>query len=251
MLTLCSVMAFIACGPAEAGPTAPPTDAPAPLGTTSPAPAPLGKTPPAPDATPAETPAGIPETTTLKTLTTLTTPPASKRKAAPRTRQGSLTKEDPPPKGQSENQQQGRPYTWQDGDRTITALLQEDLTVDGNGRITEREPTGQGSESGIGQRDENEDPAAPVFRSNSGSLMTLPGGVMLALDETWTKEQTDAFFQRNSIETSRVSRLDYLANGFFIETGPGFPSLNLANSLAQQDSVIASSPNWSQEVSTK
>ena len=74
--------------------------------------------------------------------------------------------------------------------------------------------------------------------------MTLPGGVMLALDESWTRAQNDAFFNHNSIEPSRVSELDYLTNGFFIDTEPGFPSLQLANSLASQEGVEAASPNW-------
>ena len=49
----------------------------------------------------------------------------------------------------------------------------------------------------------------------------------------------------------RVSELDYVANGFFIETGPGFPSLDLANALAVQDGVEISSPNWGREATPK
>ena len=84
----------------------------------------------------------------------------------------------------------------------------------------------------------------PVFRSQSGSLMTLPGGVLLALDETWSEAETDAFFENNGIDRDRVSELDYVANGFFVETEPGFPSLDLANALAEQDGVWVASPNW-------
>ena len=49
----------------------------------------------------------------------------------------------------------------------------------------------------------------------------------------------------------RVSELDYVANGFFVETEPGFPSLDLANALAVQDGVEVSSPNWAREVTPK
>ena len=35
----------------------------------------------------------------------------------------------------------------------------------------------------------------------------------------------------------RVSELDYVASGFFVETEPGFPSLDLANAQAAQDGV--------------
>ena len=49
----------------------------------------------------------------------------------------------------------------------------------------------------------------------------------------------------------RVSELDYVTNGFFVETEPGFPSLDLANALAAQDGVETSSPNWGREVTPK
>ena len=140
---------------------------------------------------------------------------------------------------------QGQPYTWQDGDRTLTVLLQDDLTVTQDGDVAPREnvrpdlkrPARAGKPPASGQ-------AQPVFRSQSGTLMTLPGGVLLALDETWEQPATDAFFENNGIDRDRVSELDYLANGFFVETEPGFPSLELANALAEQDGVRVSSPNW-------
>ena len=78
--------------------------------------------------------------------------------------------------------------------------------------------------------------------------MTLPGGVLLAFDKTWSRAETDAFFQRNAIEPDRVSEMAYIANGFFVETEPGFPSLDLANSLAALDGVRASIPNWRQDL---
>ena len=81
--------------------------------------------------------------------------------------------------------------------------------------------------------------------------MTLPGGVLLVLDAEWTSSQTNAFFSRNAIKLDRVSDLGFLPNGFFVETEPGFPSLTLANSLATQDGVEVSSPNWWTETTTK
>ena len=41
-----------------------------------------------------------------------------------------------------------------------------------------------------------------------------------------------------------MSSLDYLTNGFFVETDPGFASLDLAKALAGQVGVELSSPNW-------
>ena len=138
---------------------------------------------------------------------------------------------------------QGQPYTWQDGDRTLTVLLQDDLTVTQDGDIALRDDTVIRT-----TRSDTVDKAAsaglPVFRSQSGTLMTLPGGVLLALDETWSEAETDAFFENNGIDRDRVSELEYLTNGFLVETEPGFSSLELANALAEQDGVRVSSPNW-------
>ena len=92
----------------------------------------------------------------------------------------------------------------------------------------------------------------PVFRSESGGeLMTLPGGIMLALDPEWDQDAVEKFFSRNGISLERTSELDFLDNGFFVETEPGFPSLELANDLAGQEGVIISSPNWAREVDLK
>ena len=93
--------------------------------------------------------------------------------------------------------------------------------------------------------------ALPVFRSESGALMTLPGGVLLVLSSEWSRAGTNAFFSSNGIKMDRVSELDYVANGFFVETEPGFPSLDLANALAAQDGVEISSPNWGREATPK
>ena len=158
-----------------------------------------------------------------------------------------------------EGSAQGQPYTWQDGDRTLTVLLQADLTVQDDGEIAPREePEGKGvarnnvgkgvekKDSGGGGRDDH-----PVFRSESGELMMLPGGVLLALNPEWTQSETDAFFAGNGIKLDRVSDLGFVTNGFFVETEPGFPSLTLANSLAGQDGVVLSSPNWWTEISPR
>ena len=94
--------------------------------------------------------------------------------------------------------------------------------------------------------------AGSVFKSESGGeLMTLPGGVLLALDPTWDETQVENFFSENGISADQVSELDFIPNGFVVETGSGFPSLDLANELASQDGVLISSPNWSREVETK
>ena len=77
--------------------------------------------------------------------------------------------------------------------------------------------------------------------------MTLPGGVLLALDPEMDQTEVESFFSQNHISLDRVSELDFIENGFFVNTGPGFPSLELANQLANQDDVLISSPNWQAE----
>ena len=144
-------------------------------------------------------------------------------------------------------------YTWKDGDSTRQVWLETDLVVKIDSpvgplqdAVVEVEGFGRDRDDAGGAQD-----GWPVFRSRSGSLMTLPGGVLLVLDPDWDEAQTDGFFSRNGIKHSRVSELDYLPNGFYVETEPGFPSLDLANSLAAQDGVELSSPNWWRERSTR
>ena len=136
---------------------------------------------------------------------------------------------------------QGQVYTYADGDRTLRVLLQPDLEVSESGTRSNGEhivPKGS-SGKGTGQ---------PVFRSGaSGTLMTLPGGVVLVLDAAWSPAQTNAFFARNRIARDRVSAMNIAANSFFVETEPGFPSLELANTLAAQNGVRIASPNWWRE----
>ena len=149
---------------------------------------------------------------------------------------------------------QGAVYTYEDGDRTIRVILQGDLVVQETGADkhsdgAERRAAGGDivrKQSGRGGAD------LPVFRSASGgALMTLPGGVLLALDPDWDRAGVNGFFARNNISKTRVSELDYIPNGFFVQTKPGFPSLEVANALASQKGVLVSSPNWWREVEAK
>ena len=149
---------------------------------------------------------------------------------------------------------QGDPYTWQDGDRTMTVKLQTDLVVEkGSGGLPrDVVPADEGGTNVVRSADgQSKSDTLPVFRSESGALMTLPGGVLLVLSSAWSQAETNAFFSNNGIKTGRVSELDYVANGFFVETEPGFPSLNLANALAVQEGVEISSPNWGREATPK
>ena len=144
-------------------------------------------------------------------------------------------------------------YTWEDGDRTLTVTLQTDLVIEERTEeaLTDAlaaTPSGSVVRS-VNSRGRNT--GLPVFRSPSDALMTLPGGVLLLLDQDWPDARVKRFFADNAISPSDVSELGWIDNGYFIETAPGFPSLTLANAIAGQEGVEISSPNWWQEVELK
>ena len=154
----------------------------------------------------------------------------------------------------SEEPVQGQTYTWEDGDRTLTAYLQTDLVVEKGSDRLPRDiiAADDGGTNVVRSADgQSKGDTLPVFRSESGALMTLPGGVLLVLNAEWSQSETNAFFSTNGIKMNRVSELGYVANGFFIETEPGFHSLDLANELVELDGVEVSSPNWGREATPK
>ena len=149
---------------------------------------------------------------------------------------------------------QGETHTWEDGDRTLTVYLQTDLVVEkgSDGLPRDIVAADDGGANIVRSADEqSRGDTLPVFRSESGSTMTMPGGVLLVLSAEWSQAETKAFFSGNGIKTDRVSEMSYVANGFFMATEPGFHSLDLANELAKLDGVEVSSPNWGKEAVPK
>ena len=143
---------------------------------------------------------------------------------------------------------EGRPdadgvYTWHDGDRIMRVRLEPSAAEPKSGAATDQD---------VGSRERGGSDTGPVFRSESGGeLMTLPGGVLLVLEPTWTGSAAAGFFSRNGIAPDEVTKLAFAENAYFLETQPGFPSLRLANALAIQEGVEISSPNWSTESTTE
>ncbi len=222
------------------------TDDPAPVGVTV-APAVTAVTAAYPaTSSPASTPTPVPATDDGLEFESEDPPVSSAR-------DGGITAEGEDPSkegGRPTGPVDGRSYTWEDGDRTLTVYLQTDLALEqgsaGSPRdVVAADDAGDRVVRGVGGQ--AQDNALPVFRSEYGELMTLPGGVLLILDSEWNEAETDAFFSTNSIKMDRVSELSYAANGFFIQTDPGFPSLELANTLAVLDGVEVASPNWARE----
>ena len=143
--------------------------------------------------------------------------------------------------GSSAGSSPAQEYTWRDGDR-VERVRESGLVV---------QPGSGNTGASVVTRDDGEI-TQPVFRSQAGDRMTLPGGVLLTLDAAWDQARVNRFFfSDNGIDKSRVQGQDWAVNAFFVETEPGFPSLNLANELAEQEGVQASIPNWQTEVSLR
>ena len=143
------------------------------------------------------------------------------------------------------------PYTWQDGEHTRRVYLQPDLVLqDPADNTSEDVVVRAGRMENVVQRTarHGEQDTLPVFRSASGSIMTLPGGVLLVFDEQWDQRRINTFVATNGIDKGSIRALDFTPNAFFIDTAPGLPSLELANALAAEEGVVIASPNWRREI---
>ena len=195
-------------------------------------------------------------TTTTATTTTLT-PEPTPTSLAPEplevefvddTRTNANTITAPATKADTtETSEEGQLYVWYDGDRTQRVRLLSDLTVqagsDGQGDEIVARSAVTGSQA-LGQ-------ALPVFRSEpKGTLMTLPGGVLVVFDSDLDDAQISKFLTEQGISKNRVSPM-LLHNAFEIETEPGFPALELANRLATSAKSLVASPNWATDPVTK
>ena len=150
-------------------------------------------------------------------------------------------------KDSSASREEGLVYTWQDGERTRRMVLESGLVVQPSAKNSPVDVVEEdlGDRSIVRRQAHHEQSGAlPVFRSlTSGSLVTLPGGVILVLDAEWDQARVTRFLADNGIAMDRVQSLGSLPNDFFVETEPGFPSLELANRLATLEGVRYSIPN--------
>jgi len=151
--------------------------------------------------------------------------------------------------------EKGRVYTWQDGDITRRVRVQPGLAIQKSSvNRPEDEVIANSGQMNIVKRQVNDGEVGdtqPVFRGQSGQLMTLPGGVVLVFAPELSQEEMEVFFADNGISADRVQEMDFTRNAFFVETGAGFASLHLANELSGKEGVMLSSPNWWREVVTK
>ena len=125
---------------------------------------------------------------------------------------------------QAKGSAQGTVYTWEDGDTTRRVVRQDELVVQETAANTVDDVVvveGVG-DSIVRRQPRHDQDSLPVFRSESGGgLMTLPGGVLLALDPEWDQARVDSFFSENGISKDRTSELDFIENGFLVETEAG------------------------------
>ena len=142
-------------------------------------------------------------------------------------------------------------FTWRDGADIRRVWLQNDLVLQ---PTSENAPDDVvlhfGDEESIVARSarHNGQHVEPVFRSAGGILMTLPGGVVLILSESWDSARVSGLFEQQGIDSGRVEPMGFAPNAFLVGTEPGFASLALANSLAVIDGVEAAIPNWRSEM---
>ena len=211
---------------------------------------PTGATEQADDPPPAATPA-MPPPTGGDDLT------ASPRRPSSQLRQSPDSESESPSDWESlddvSRSAQGAEYTWQDGRHTRRAHVQIDLVAQAEEetRSDDIVVRGGGEEHVVRRQPRHDEAALPVFRTESGEILTLPGGVLLALDASWDQARVDQFFLENGITGDRIARQQFAVHAFLVETEPGFPSLELANTLATQDGVLLSSPNWRREESPR
>ena len=147
----------------------------------------------------------------------------------------------------------GVPYTWRDGDRTRRARLQPHLVLQRSSANAKDDVVlhDDGRESIVERRARHAEGGPPVFRNEGGSLVTLPGGVLLVLDPGWGETRINRFFSANAIKPDRVTAQAFADNAFLVATEPGWVSLELANALAEQDGVLIASPNWRSQITLR
>ena len=141
---------------------------------------------------------------------------------------------------------QGAEYTWQDGPTTRRMRLQLDLVAQptSENRDDDVVAADQGELSIVRKQERHEQGAGePVFRTESGHLVTFPGGMLIMLDGAWDAAQVQSFFARHGIAMSRVEGQTFGPNAFLVSTESGFAALELANDLAAEEGVVYAVPD--------
>ena len=149
--------------------------------------------------------------------------------------------------------ERGAIHIWRDGERTRRVRLQPQLVLQPSIQNTKDDVVlrNDGRESIVERRARHVEAGLPVFRNEGGSLVTLPGGVLLVFEPGWDEARINGFFSANAIKASRVTPQAFADNAFLVTTEPGFAALELANALAEQDGVLIASPNWRSQIALR
>ena len=142
--------------------------------------------------------------------------------------------------------EQGAEYTWQDGGVTRRMRLQLDLVAQptSENRDDDVVAVDQGERSIVRRQERHEqDTSEPVFRTESGHLVTFPGGVLIMLDGEWDAARVRRFFSDHGIDMSRADEQTFGPNAFLVSTESGFAALELANALAAEEGVVYAVPD--------
>ena len=91
---------------------------------------------------------------------------------------------------------------------------------------------------------------SPVFRdSPGGARRALVGGVLVALDPSWSEKQVKEWARGHGYAIG--AKLPTAKRTYLLDTPPGLPSLEEANKLQESGEVVSATPNWWQEVQAK
>lgn len=93
---------------------------------------------------------------------------------------------------------------------------------------------------------------SPVFTRSAeggGMKMALPGGVIVVLDKSWNSSRCEQWIKSRKL--SVVKKLPITGNYYEIASGAGLASLELANSLRNEEGVLSATPNWWREMSRR
>ena len=198
--------------------------------------------------TPPATPVAVPDDPPGNTAVP-TSAAASSRDSSPRGGQflDAYTGPTAPRQGPSvAASEQGAEYTWQDGAVTRRMRLQLDLVAQptSQNRDDDVVAVDQGERSIVRRQERHEQGAGePVFRTESGHLVTFPGGMLIMLDGAWDAAQVQSFFTNHGIDMSRVEGQTFGPNAFLVSTESGFAALELANDLAAEEGVVYAVPD--------
>ncbi|MCS7205907.1 MAG: hypothetical protein NZ853_09425 [Leptospiraceae bacterium] len=82
-----------------------------------------------------------------------------------------------------------------------------------------------------------------VFRGEGGSLMFLPGGVIVRFKEGIDESTIQEFFKNKNLSVKRVQTINE-RNYYLVSTPPGLASLEIANQLSTEPIIDYSTPDW-------